>query len=569
MKKLTAGMMLLAGLLMGNVLIAQSVEQGRKFLYYERFKSAKETFQKILSTDAGNEEAAYWLGLAMIMPDDRTSKDLADAKALYQTKLSANPNSPLLMAGIGHIELIEGKTQDARNHFEAAISLSQGKNIQVLNAVGFANGNPDSKNGDALYAIDKLKQATQVKKFNDPDVLVNLGDAYRKAGDGGNAILSYQAALTMDPKYARANYRMGRVYQSQGIGQEPIFMKYYEDAIAQDQAYAPVYNNLFNYYYQTNVPKAAEYFEKWLANSDDDPKACYYRASLKYAQGLFQEAIGKADECIAAEGANPYPNLYGIKALSYNRLNDSLKAKESYEEYFRRQVPEKIGAGDLSQYALLLLKFPGNEAKAGELVDQAVALDTLENNKVSYLKAMATAYDAQKKFKEGADWYNKILAVKKNIRKTDIYYAGYGYFRGGAYDSSIKVFNLYTEKFPEDIFGFYMIGKANAAIDTTGELGSAVPAYQKAIEIGEKEADKSKVKDQLLGSYRYFIEYYYNVKKDQATALSYVDKAIALDPADAQLQSNKEFISKNDPKAPPKKPTPPKTPAPPKKAGTR
>ena len=58
MKKLTAGMMLLAGLLMGNVLIAQSVEQGRKFLYYERFKSAKETFQKILSSDAGNEEAA-------------------------------------------------------------------------------------------------------------------------------------------------------------------------------------------------------------------------------------------------------------------------------------------------------------------------------------------------------------------------------------------------------------------------------------------------------------------------------------------------------------------------------
>ena len=104
MKKLTAGMMLLAGLLMGNVLIAQSVEQGRKFLYYERFKSAKETFQKILSSDAGNEEAAYWLGLAMIMPDDRTSKDLADAKALYQSKLSANPNSPLLMAGIGHIE---------------------------------------------------------------------------------------------------------------------------------------------------------------------------------------------------------------------------------------------------------------------------------------------------------------------------------------------------------------------------------------------------------------------------------------------------------------------------------
>jgi hypothetical protein len=106
-----------------------------------------------------------------------------------------------------------------------------------------------------------------------------------------------------------------------------------------------------------------------------------------------------------------------------------------------------------------------------------------------------------------------------------------------------------VQKYPEDVFGYYMIGKANAAIDTTGELALAVPHYQKVVELGEKEADKTKVKDQLLGSYKYFIEFYYNVKKDQATALQFVDKAIALDPADAQLVANREFISKNDPKA--------------------
>lgn len=564
MNKIFSGALFLVILVFGQTIQAQSIEQGKKFLYYERYKSAKEVFQKILDANPNNDEAAYWLGQAMILPDDRSAADLISAKAIYQTKLATNTTSALLMAGIGHIELIEGKKQDARNHFEAAISLSQGKNLAVLNAIGFANGNPDSKTGDAAYAIDKLKQATQLKKFNDPDVYVNLGDAYRKFADGGNAILSYQAALALDPKYARANYRMGRVYQSQGAGQEPIFMKFYEDAIAQDPAYAPVYNNLFNYYYTTNVPKAAEYFEKWLANSDDDPKACYYRSSLKYAQGLFMEAITKADECIKAEGANPYPNLFGLKALSFNRLNDSVKAKENYDEYFKRQLPEKIGAGDLSQYALLLLKFPGNEIQAGTLVDKAVELDTLEVNKVSYLKAMATAFDNQKKFREAADWYSKILNVKKNFGKTDLYYAGYGYFRSNAFDSSIRIFNQYIQKFPEDIFGYYMIGKANAGIDSTGELGLAVASYEQAIAIGEKEADKEKVKNQLLGAYKYFIEYYYNVKKDQATALSYVDKAIAIDPADTQLAANREFISKNDPKAPPKKPTPPKTPAKPK-----
>lgn len=564
MNKGKIGLVLSLTLFFTTQIFSQTLDQGKKFIYYERFKSAKEVLQKIVSTTPNNEEAIYWLGQSMIRPDDKSVKDLADAKQLYQTALSSAPNSTLLMSGIGHIELIEGKLQDARNHFEAAISLSEGKNIAVLNAIGFANGNPDNKNGDAEYAINKLKQATQIKKFNDPDVLVNLGDAYRKNGDGGNAHSSYVAALALDPKYARANYRLGRLYQSQGKNQESVFMDYYNTAINTDPAYAPVYSSLFNYYYETNVTKSAEYFEKWQANADVDYKTCYYKASLKYAQALFNEAITKADECIAAEGNTAYPNLFGLKALAYYRLKDSVAAKTNYDEYFKRQSPEKILPGDLSQYAQILLKFSGNEEQAGLLIDKAVAIDTFDVNKLIYLKSMATFYEGQKKYKAAADWYKKILGVRKNPTKTDLYNAGYGYFRGGDYASSSEVFKQYTEKYPEDIFGYYMLGKTNALIDSTGELGLAVPFYQKAIEVGEKEVDKTKVKPQLLGSYQYFIEYYYNVKKDQATALSYLDKALALEPTDAQLISNREVISKNDPKSAPKKPAPTKQPSKPK-----
>ncbi|HMJ47075.1 MAG TPA: tetratricopeptide repeat protein [Ferruginibacter sp.] len=559
MRKIKSVILFLAAFLFAGGVFAQSIEEGKKFMYFERFKSAKEVFQKLMAANPSNEEAIYWLGQAEI-----GLENIAAAKSLYLSKLSAIPNSPLILAGVGHVELLEGKTQEARNHFETAISLGGGKNIAVLNAVGFANANPDSKNGDAAYAIDKLKQATTIKGFKDPDVYANLGDAYRKFADGGNAILAYQKALELNPKYARAPYRIGKVYQTQGYNQESIYMKYFNEAIAMDPSYAPAYNNLFNYYYNTNVTKSAEYLEKLLANSDADPKACYYRASMKYAQGLFAEAITKADECIAAESANPYPNLFGVKALAYNRLKDSVNAKANYDEYFKRQAPEKIGAGDYSSYAALLLKFPGNEVRAGELVEKAVALDTLEVNKIAYLKSLATAYEEQKKFREAADWFNKILAVKKNYGKTDLYYAGYDYFRAGYYPEAIAVFNKYTEKFPEDIFSYYMIGKANAAIDSTGALGLAVPFYQKAIEIGEKETDKEKVKNQLIGAYKFFIEYYYNQKKDQATALTYVEKALALDPTDAQLIANKDFITHNNPNTPVKKPTPPKTPVKPK-----
>ncbi|MEO6583757.1 MAG: tetratricopeptide repeat protein [Ferruginibacter sp.] len=556
MKNLKKGLMLFVAVLSFSISMAQTIDEGKRFIYYERYKSAKAHFEKMLAANPNNEEAAYWLGQAEI-----GLENIPAAKTLYQQKLAANANSALLIAGMGHVALLEGNKQDARSRFETALSLSQNKSIPVLNAVGFANANPDSKNGDAAFAIDQLRKATLIKGFKDADVYANLGDAYRKFADGGNAIQAYEQALKLNPNYARATYRIGKVYQTQGRAQEEIYMRYFNEAIAKDATYAPVYSNLFDYYYLTDVPKAATYLERSLANSDDDPKACYYRASVKFAQALYKEAITKADDCIAKGGTTVYANLYGIKGYAYDKLGDTVNAKASFEEYFKKQNVEKIGPGDYATYATILLKFPGNEVAAGDLIDKAVLLDSVEGNKVTYLKQIASAYEDQKKYKEAGDWYSKVLKVKTAPSNVDLYNAGYGYFRAMDYPASIAVFNKYTEKYPEDAFGYYMIGKANAAIDTTGVQGLAVPAYQKSIALAEAATDKEKVKNQLLGGYKYFIEYYYNVKKDQATALQYVDKALIIDPTDAQLIQNREFISKNDPNAPPKKAPAVKTPA--------
>lgn len=550
MKKST--IIILAAILALNSSMAQTLEEGKKFFYYERYKSARESLQKFVNTNPDNEEAIYWLGESMIMPENRTAKDLSDAKALYQSKLSNSKNN-LIMAGIGHIELIEGKIQDARNHFEAAVSLSQGNNIAVLNAIGFANGNPDAVNGDPQYAIQKLKQATQIKKFNDPDVLVNLGDAYRMAGDGGNAVLSYQAALAIDSKYARAHYRIGKVYQSQGRGQESIFMEHYQNAMSVDPAYAPVYANLFNYYYETNVPLASDYFEKWQANSDVDDKSCYYRAVLKYAQGFFMEAISKADECITAEGKEALPLLYNLKANAYNKMKDSVHTIENYAEYFKRQVSEKITSLDYLEYAKNLLKIPGNEAQAGLFIDKAVAMDSVEANKVQYLKSVAQAYETKKSFKEAADWYNKILAIKKNPGKLDLYNTGYNYYKGQSYDTASYFFKLYAQKYPDDIFGHFMSGKAGWIIDSTLQLGLANPGFERTIQIGL--TDTVKYKSQLITSYKYFATYSANINKDKVVAVQYLDKVLALDPADVESLNNKAILSKPSPAQKPKEAT--------------
>ena len=92
------------------------------------------------------------------------------------------------MVGIGEIELMEGKTNDARNRFETAINLTKKKELaDILLAVGRAN--VDAKAGDAVYAIDKLKQAAERDKKS-AEIQNELGDAYRKIIDGANATSS-------------------------------------------------------------------------------------------------------------------------------------------------------------------------------------------------------------------------------------------------------------------------------------------------------------------------------------------------------------------------------------------
>lgn len=535
MNKIKTGFFLLATLLVSNLLKAQSIEDGKKFMYYERYKSAKAAFEKLATANPNDAVAAYWLGQALIAPDE---KDIAGAKALYQKAMMANSQNALLLAGMGHVELLEGKVQDARQRFETAISLSQGKDAAVLNAIGLAN--VMAKDGDANYAIDKLKMAAAIKKMNDPDVYINLGDAYKKIGEGGPAQTAYESALALNPKYAKAPYRIGKIYQTQGVSQKEIYMRYFNQAIALDPAYAPVYENLYQLLYTTDVAQSAEYLDKFLANTDDDPKNCYYRASMKYAQGLFKEAIAKAGECLQAPDA--YMKSHGIEAYAYNKLGDSINAKSSFEEYFKKADESIIGAGDLSTYASVLLKFPGNDSIAGTYIEKAIKLDTVDADKIGYIKTMTNYYDAQKNYKKSADWYAKLITAKKSPTKTDLYNSGYNYFRAGVYDKAIEQFDIYTKLFPEDAFSYYMKGKCKWAIDSTMAQGLANDDFQKAIDVGQ--VDRTKYKNQIIGSYKYFIAYAANIKKDKNAALAYCDSALAIDPADADVLNNKDIISK-------------------------
>ena len=85
MKNLKFTLLLLSSFLAANFSHAQTIEDGKKFLYYEKFISAKNVFQQLLNANANNDEAAYWLGQTLIAPNE--DKDIAGAKTVYQKGL--------------------------------------------------------------------------------------------------------------------------------------------------------------------------------------------------------------------------------------------------------------------------------------------------------------------------------------------------------------------------------------------------------------------------------------------------------------------------------------------------
>lgn len=541
MKHFKIGVLVLAAVMAVSFGKAQSIDEGKQALYYEKYITAKNIFQKLVNANPNNIDAVYYLGQTFLMQDD---KDIAAAKALYQGALTANPNSPLIMAGLGHVMLMEGRTQEARNQFETAISVSGGKNVAVLNAIGVANGNFDVKNGDAAYAIEKLKLATSLKGGKDPEIYTNLGDAYRKIIDGTNALIAYDAALALNPRYARAIFRKGRLYQTQGRQNEDVYLNLFNQTITTDPNYAPVYYALYDYFYKTDVKRSGDYLDKYLnAKGGDEPNQCFLRASMKYAQGSFQETISSANACIQNAGPNPYPNLYGLIAYAADKLGDSVTAKANFDLYFQKQKPDKIGPTDYITYGKILLKFPGNETLASTMIDKGVELDTVVDEKVSLLKDVAVMFESRKMYKEAGDYYNKILMVKPNPGKVDLYNAGYNYSKGGEYEKSNQIFNTYVQKYPDETFGYYMMARNKMKLDSFDLSNGALADYIKVASMADALKEKAAERDRLKNSLRFLIEHYANDRGLKDSALYYTDKGIALDPADSDFVNMKNQIN--------------------------
>jgi tetratricopeptide (TPR) repeat protein len=131
----------------------------------------------------------------------------------------------------------------------------------------------------------------------------------------------------------------------------------------------------------------------------------------------------------------------------------------------------------------------------------------------------------------------------------DLFNWGLAHYMAKEYPMADSVFGMYEIKYPEQDFGYYWRARSASAIDTSMQLGIAVPHYLKLIEIAEKDTASKTNKKHLVESYGYIAAYKANTQKDYNGAIDYFEKLLVLDPDNRDAQRYIEILKKNLSKA--------------------
>ena len=532
---------LLAALMSIAGIRAQSITDGVNFLYAEKYKSAKETFDKLIATNPNNLEAVYWLGQTFIEMNDPKS-----ARDLYSKTLQANGNAPLILAGMGHVNLIDGKKDEARQMFETAINLSSGKkgpDVNILNAVGRAN--VDAKEGDNAYALDKLKQAAE-KDPKNANVFLNLGDAYRKAHEGGLSVTNYDMALGINPNMARAFYRKAMIYYTQKNWD--LYTDLLKKAVAADPKFVPAYYELYYYYLgKLDFNTAQDFANKFIANADQDPQNDYLRIQTLWAQKKYDEAIAGAKSLVAAVGQQTLPRVYKLLADAYVSKGDTLGAKEYIDDYFAKAKEEDIIPTDYILRGTIYGAASGDDNIIFDSFVKAASMDSIYSSKMETIQKGVTYFENKKKWVPAAQMRIVQSKSRKNPLPTDPFFIGLRFYQGGAYPQADSAFQTYIAIAPDTLFGHYYRAKTMFALDTTMTVepyaSSMVHEYQKTLELAEM--DKTKFKNQAVESSKLLAGYYNNIKKNRDSAIAYLQKGLEFDPTNSSIQELIDYLKKS------------------------
>nr|WP_294940980.1 tetratricopeptide repeat protein [uncultured Mucilaginibacter sp.] len=540
--------LILALVLVGSSVFAQSLEDAKKAIDAEQYQKAKSMLKNLTVTQATKDENFFYLGWVYILQDYTDS-----AKTVFNKGISVNPKSALNYAGLGVAAFVDKDRATATTNFNQATTLA-GKASQPYAYVGrgylMAPVNDRVAPADADAAIAVLNKGKSLNA-KDVDVLLALGDAYRTQSKNTEALNNYQAALELNPKLAAAKVATGVIWKfaNNFESSETEF----KAALAIDPNYGPAYRE----WAETDVrwalsdPKVAslkvkeatEQYRKYLALTDMSEES-----QLRYADFLVYSGDWKALQAVAAELAKTSKNLKVQRYLAYAAYEnkDYPTALSAINIWISKADPKRVIARDYLYQGRAQIASAQDSLGIASL-RKAASLDTTQTDVYGEI---AKSFYRQKKYEEAGDSYRQVTTKGgRNVKLTDYFYEGISYYF--AYDpkkpnadslltKADSALSYVNQKSPTTADAYLYRAYINdlKEKDRNNISGLAKPFYEKYIElVMAKGVPDEKAKKSLATAYAYLGAYYEFKEKDDAKAAENFTKARENDPNNNQAKA--------------------------------
>lgn len=502
---------------------------GIRLLELNQLGKAKSFFLKAVQSDPNNINHIFYMGetyfkLGMI----------DSAEYYYNSGIKIKTESALNYIGAGMILQEKGKPDEAKKMFTKAESYSNYKDANIYVKLAQACTNGSNKNFE--LADYYLQSAKKLKKTL-ASIYITTGNIFEMKNNLGDAATEYERAIYYDNKCTEAHYHLGVIYsKAQNF---TASTNSFNTVIANDSNYFLVYRELGELYYNYGYyAKASENYGRYIRLSDPD-----FNDNIRYATILFfNKEYNKSQELLSqiVKSDSTNPVILRLNAYNLFEMKDYTNGLKAMYKFFEITPSARIIAQDMEYMGKMLSK---NSQDSLAIVYYNNALQ-MDSTKKSLYEFIGNSYDRLKKFNFSADYYSKLLKVKKNVLSSDYFQYGRACYNAGNlftevadsltkksfYMESDTAFGTVISLSPASYIGYFWRARVKAMLDPESEIGLAKPFYEKVISITEPTPDK--YKRELIEAYKY-MGYYYFLQKDKDVSKEFWNKVLAIDPADA------------------------------------
>nr|WP_315221518.1 tetratricopeptide repeat protein [uncultured Flavobacterium sp.] len=528
-----------------SVAKAQDLNQAKKAIDAEQFEKAKSLLKSIIKAKPSDGEANFVLGNIYL-----NQSVIDSAKIYYLNGLEASDKKNLNYIGLGQLDLDGKNAASAQANFGLATKDMKRKDVNEFIYIGRAYIN--STNPDYTNAIASLKRALAIEPQN-ATALLTIGDAYYGANNQNDAYKAYRDAFTADPTLLRAKMQLGVLLKGAKSYDEAI--KSFNEVIAIDANYGPVYRELAETYYkwarnkpstrQINYQKAISNYEKYLTLTDYSINSRMRHADFLILVEDYKALEVEANKMIELDKVNPRIYRYlGYSAYENGNIDVAIKSLEDYIK-----VPtNKVIAKDYLYLGFARIK-KGTDAtgvieptafEAGlKDIKKAVEMEPLA---VEDLGDFGKELFGKKQYSQAAAIYELSASnlESKNYLNDNVYYGISLYYANankaaGTHDAAalekgIAAFDKVLVASPTYDEAYLYKGRIYNLLNNDDLIIKNYEEYiTKTTAKGAEELAKPATVKKIVEAYNSIGASYANT--DKTKAIEYFNKSLALDPA--------------------------------------